>query len=653
LQVNICTTDKICKPGFLFCMTFLILVFGGGFYRMTSSEVFPQSLTSDEKLPEKGALCVLDEQEFEVNGKNSATLRIHRIFKMYNEFGKKYGSFTRHTNKFIKVDKIKAAVKDLNGKTINKLQEDDIKESALFPEYVLYSDDWVKYFDLPTTTYPYLLDYSCEVKYKSIFYWPSWFPQMDIPVENSIYKLEIPQNFAFKLYKHNLQIDPVETQRDGKRQLTFELRNLPAYKPEDEMPPMADWQMSVLFAPAEFDLDGYGGSTVSWALFGKWYKALASGQYQLASHQSQMIKEQVKDCISEKDTLKEMYQFLQRKTRYVAVHLGIGGYQPHDASSVLSNGYGDCKDLSTLFIAMLGTVGIKVYPALLGTRDEGTVLADFPSNQFNHVITFVPLDRDTFWLDCTCSYCPFGELPWSDEGCQALVVMDDTAALIETPTSLAEENKINRSIQAKLGPDGSMELTGTISTTGNFESYYRQLLNSLDAKEKKEWLDRVVGQYTPNHTLLNFDFENVSNPDIPFSVKFAAKLIQYPTKSGKDLLVNPNLLSRVDAEDIPQEKERKYPVDNQYPYTTQDEVTFEFPESLTISMVPEDRDIKSPYGSFLTRYKVDGNKLTYKRTKTITRRLVEPAEFEEYKEFLGRMYKADHAFVVLTNSSKP
>jgi len=650
LKVSICSNGKNWKPGLLLWMTLLFL--GGGFHWMASTEVFPQSLASDEKFPEKGALCVIDEQEFAVNGKSSAILRIHRIFKIYNEFGKKYGSFTRHSNKFIKVDKIKAEVRDLNGKSIKKLQKNDIKESALFPEYVLYSDDRVKYFDLSTTAFPYLLDYSCEIEYKSLFYWPPWFPQLDIPVEYSIYKLVIPQDFAFKLYKHNLQNDPVETQRGGKRQLVFELRDLLAFKPEDDMPPIVDEQMSVSFAPAEFDLDGYEGSTVSWALFGKWYRSLASQQYKLALPQSQMIKEQVKNCISEKDTLKAMYQFLQRKTRYVAVHLGIGGYQPHDASSVLGNAYGDCKDLSTLFIAMLGTIGINAYPALLETRDEGTVLVDFPSNQFNHIITFVPLDKDTFWLDCTCNYCSFGELPWTDETCQALVVMDDTAALIETPTSLAEENKLNRSLQAKLELDGSMDVTGIVSATGNFESYYRQLLNSLDAKEKKDWLGRMIGQYTPNHTILSSDFEDVPNPDIPFSVKFTAKLIQYPTKSGKDLLVNPNLVSRLDAEDIPKEKERKYPVDNHYAHTTEDEVTFEFPEGLTINMVPEEQDIQSPYGSFQTQYTVDGNKLNYKRTKTITRRLVEPKEFEEYKEFLGRMYKADHAFVVFTNNSK-
>jgi hypothetical protein len=611
--------------------------------------VLVHAQSSEESLPEKSARCILDEQEFEVQGNNKATLRIHRIFRIYNENGRKHGVFLEQQNKFIRAENIKGAVKDSNGTLVKKLQKDEIGETMLFPGYTLYSDEQTKYFELGTNTFPYDLDYSCEIKYKSLFFWPPWTPQREIPVDRSIYRLIVPLDFGFKLHKCNLQINPIESLTGGERKLVFELNDLPAFKPEDHMPPLQDHQLAVLFFPTAFDLDGYRGSADSWRQFGKWYDSVARPQYHLTPEQEEMVRQLVKDCISEKDTVKALYRFLQHKTRYIAIHLGVGGYQPHEASLVLHNGYGDCKDLSTLLIVMLGTVGIKAYPVLLETRDKGTVLADFPSSQFNHVICCVPLERDTFWLDGTCSYCSFGELPVWDEGCQALVVMGDTAAIVETPTSLAEENSINRILQAKLESDGSLDVTGIISATGNFETRYRQVLNSLDAKEKKEWLGRVIGRYTPSHTLISYDFESVSNPDIPFSIEFAAKLIQYPTKSGKDLLVNLNLLSRLDAEEIPKEKERKYPVDNQDVYTTEDKVTLEFPEVLTIGTIPEEQNIQSPYGSFKIRYLVDGNHITYKRIQTVTRRLVEPKEFEEFKEFLGRIYKIDHTFVVLTN----
>jgi hypothetical protein len=306
--------------------------------------------------------------------------------------------------------------------------------------------------------------------------------------------------------------------------------------------------------------------------------------------------------------------------------------------------------MATLFVAMLRSLGMTAHPVLIRTRSQGEVLVGFASSQFNHVIACVPLGQDTLWLDCTCNYCPFGELPWYDEGCHTLVVMDHTAALITTPTSTVEENKLKRSIHATLAQDASLEIEGTITARGNYESHYREFLNSSTAKERKEWLVGLIGRYAPNHTLLSHDFENLADSDFPLSVEFTAKLIRYATVSGNEFLLNLNLLSRVDAEEIPRETERKYPVDNQYAYTTEDEVTLDYPEKFAVKVVPEDEENMFPFASFQARYSADGGRLTYRRTRTATQRLIPPTSFGEYKEFLERAYRSDHSFVVLTKA---
>lgn len=640
----------ILKQSHRLCLFILIFSLVGWFIWSNFFLSYAQTLEPEEKALEKGAICELDEQEFIVEGKNSAVLRVHRIFHIYNEQGKEYDKVGVHLNKFIKVDNIKAQVKSFDGKLTKKLEKDNIEEESLFPNYVLYADDRVKYFDLGTTTFPYILEYSYEVKYKSLFFWPGWSPQQEIPVQRSVYTLTIPKDFAFKMYKRNLEIEPIHKQSKEDRQLIFELTPVPPFEPEKNMPPEVDHLMSILFAPEEFDLAGYPGSTSSWEIFGKWYASQARGQYILSPQRQGMIKEVVKDGLSTKDTVRALYQFLQRKTRYVAIALGIAGYQPHDAESVIANGYGDCKDLSTLFIAMLGLTGIKAYPALIRTQDQGAVLSDFPSSQFNHVIAYVPIEKETLWLDCTCNYCPFGELPSQDEGCNALVVMEETAALIKTPASSADENKITRSIHAKLESNETLGITGTITATGNDEARYREFLNSLTPIEKKEWLGRLIGRYAPNHALLDYDFKNIFNLDVPFTIMFNGKLIRYATRSGDEFLINLNPLTRVDSEDVPKDKERKCPVDNHYAFTQEDEVTLDFPGSLEIKVVPDEQNIVFPFGSYHTRYSINNNQLTYKRIQTITQRLIEPKDFQDYKAFLDRIYTADHSFVVLTRT---
>jgi hypothetical protein len=43
---------------------------------------------------------------------------------------------------------------------------------------------------------------------------------------------------------------------------------------------------------------------------------------------------------------KLIYDYVQQKSRYVSIQVGIGGWKPMDASDVDRLGYGDCKGLT-------------------------------------------------------------------------------------------------------------------------------------------------------------------------------------------------------------------------------------------------------------------------------------------------------------------
>lgn len=631
--------SSVLFKGGLFCLLWLLST-------ISPFRSFAQQSNLENEAIDRGAICELDEQEFSVQGKNKTVLSVHRIFRIYNERGKEYGKVFAPLNEFMEVARMEAQVRSADGTIIRKLGKEDIQEESVFPDYVLYEKTRLRHFDLSTTAFPYTLEYSYEIRFNSLFFWPEWHPQMEIPVKRSVYRLILPPDLFFNMRKRNLEITPIENRSKGKLQLIFELSDLPPFKEEKDMPPEEDYKISVVFAPEEFELMGYPGSNADWSLFGKWYSSLASGKYFLSPEQRGIIQSLVEQYPSELEKTRQLYRFLQTKTHYVAIHLGMGGYMPRDAESVLTTGYGDCKDLSTLFIAMADAVGIRAYPALLRTKDEGSVLTDFPSNQFNHLIVFVPLEKDTLWLDCTSNYCPFGKLPWTDQGCDALVIRGVDAVIIRTPASRAEDNRVVSSIDAKLALDGSVEIKGQISATGNPEVLQRDFLNSRTTTENKEWLGRKLSTYSPNFTLTSSNFDNVSNLDAPFLICFGAKLIKYATKTRNELLVNLNLLTRLDADEIPNEKERKYPVDNVYPFEDQSQVVLEFPESLTIKAVPQDKDITSPYGSFKTHYTVSENQLTYQRVQIITQELVQPENFQDFKAFLNQIYGADRSFVV-------
>ena len=70
-------------------------------------------------------------------------------------------------------------------------------------------------------------------------------------------------------------------------------------------------------------------------------------------------------------------QYVQSDIRYVAIELGIGGWQPHPAKDIYSNHYGDCKDKATLLSTMLKEIGVDSDYIVVNTR-RGAVNAETP-----------------------------------------------------------------------------------------------------------------------------------------------------------------------------------------------------------------------------------------------------------------------------------
>ena len=147
----------------------------------------------------------------------------------------------------------------------------------------------------------------------------------------------------------------------------------------------------------------------TWEDFSNWIWQLNQGRDVLSLTTTAKVQEMVKDLPDDRAKVKRLYAYLQERTRYFNVALGIGGLQPVDANVVDEVGYGDCKGLSNYMKALLKAAGIKSYYALVNSGgDFPQLIQDFPSHQFDHAILCVPMEKDTIWLECTSQTIPFG-----------------------------------------------------------------------------------------------------------------------------------------------------------------------------------------------------------------------------------------------------
>jgi len=96
---------------------------------------------------------------------------------------------------------------------------------------------------------------------------------------------------------------------------------------------------------------------LSWKEMGDWEASLEQGR----RDPSPEIKQKVSALISAAPTqlakVQRVAKFVQDDIRYVAIELGIGGWQPHHAADIYTHRYGDCKDKATLMSSMLHEVG--------------------------------------------------------------------------------------------------------------------------------------------------------------------------------------------------------------------------------------------------------------------------------------------------------
>ncbi|MEM7049451.1 MAG: transglutaminase family protein [Acidobacteriota bacterium] len=209
-------------------------------------------------------------------------------------------------------------------------------------------------------------------------------------------------------------------------------------------------------------------SDPTWERVGQWYRELLSGVPEGGPEVARQARSLLSD--SPRSTLEELTRFVQQSVRYVAVEVGIGGFQPSPPRLVLKRRWGDCKDKSMLLMEMLRAVGIDAFPALVRARQDA-VDEDFPSpTQFNHLILAVPARQlatasgdavggGYLFVDPTQS---MGGSRWLNPllgGQLALVVGSSINDLVQIPVSAQAER---RELEVNLTVDSSGDAVGEL-----------------------------------------------------------------------------------------------------------------------------------------------------------------------------------------------
>jgi hypothetical protein len=609
----------------------------------------------DSSLLENASMVIRqDSTVWEIRGRERARMtRYVAITIMESEALAGADIFIYHDS-FRKVRNIKGSLYDAGGRKIRDLKNDEFEDTHIAGGVSVYADARSIETDLYMNRYPFTVVYEYTIDESVLYPNRTWIPvsSTKTSLERASLTYIVPEEFSFRYKSGNHPALEPEITPSGRRNLQYrwELTNMEAFAHEPYMPPGSHIFPYVQTGANEFVYGGYTGSMESWNDFGKWINDLNRDRQKLGDD---MIADIISLTENTPDTLEKIikiYEYMQSRTRYVSIQLGIGGFQPDYAINVERNAYGDCKALSNFTQALLAVAGIKSHYTLIysGSRYR-EVDPDFPYNYFNHAIICVPLQNDTIWLETTNNIIPMGYIGEGNSDRWVLLVTESGGKLARTPPVVPKQNLAQQSIVINAGKDFSIrgeirqKLTG-LAMDGLMG------ISKISETRQRDYYNRLITLNQFQLESLNFHEEKLPPGYISKSAEF--NLGGYFRKAGDRYIFQPVLLT--ESISLPSLRgERKYDF-YLIPYITHsDTITWKLPEGYQISQLPENFSVDSPYGFYSIdyHYRTESGDLLINRKYYGKRGKFLPHQWEDFVSFLRTVQQNDRMQLMLVPDS--
>lgn len=580
-----------------------------------------------DDIPENGARVVSDIREFNIKG-NGYIYSVHKKLLIYNKKGQEYGSLSILENSHSHLKKVLIRVSDENGSEIYSHSKKDMTKVCGYDGTSLYNDDCTYYMELNAPAFPYYIEYDYIQEFESLFFLQGVWVDRDIPIDRLSYSLIYPAGFAFqsKLDHMDLQTSTVST-IDGVV-TKWEVANLPALKKATYLPYTISRDSWLKLAAERYTFDDYAFGGLSWQEIGRFYNKMAEKKYS-----------ETKDSAVNPKTIKEIYDNVIDNIRYVAIQIGVGGWQPYEADLTRERMFGDCKDMSTLLISDLRQNGYTAYPALVLTRDEGPIDVDFPQNRFNHVICFAIVDNDTIWMDPTCDFCPYGDIPVSDEDIKVLAIDEEGGRIVTTPSSGADDNQVIRNTEIHIGSDYFYNINCELTVTGEIATRYRYYISGADKDEQSRLMD-VLFDTKDNHLKISsYHFEYEDSIYLPLKIIVSAVSLKQIDRLGGKSYINPFVFNKPSGIETLDLDKRTLPLRINFPYSVSDSISLSWDDTLKVDSVilPENDSLRTDFGMLDFKSAEQADKVAISFGKKYFNYQIIADQIEEFSQFCKKL----------------
>tara|TARA_B100000809_G_scaffold138551_1_gene136166 strand:+ start:32362 stop:34278 length:1917 start_codon:yes stop_codon:yes gene_type:complete len=618
-------------------------------FTLSSQEIALSSLLIPQDLKENAnAVIRFNEEIITIEAIDKMVVSKRRIVTVLNTSGDSYVHAYTFYNNDQKISKLSATVYNAFGEKIRKYSKSKFLDESAVAGGTLYSDSRVKRLDYTPRNYPYTIEFISEVKNSSTGFIEGWYPVEGFATstQKSIYKIINPKKLVIRTKEKHFEDFPIVT-KSTENTIHYILNNQNAIRYENYAPRRKDFLPVLMVGLNEFSIKGDIGKAKNWKEFGKWqYDHLISKKENLPIQAKQKVLDLVKNTNDTLEKAKLVYEYMQNRTRYISVQVGIGGLSPDYASEVDKLGYGDCKGLTNYTKELLKAVGVKsYYTEVYAGKSKINIDTSFHSIEGDHIILNLPYKGKDYWLECTSQTMPFGFLGDFTDDRDVLVMTPEGGIIKHTPAYKNEDNLQQTTSNINIDLKGNINSQVIISTTGTQYNYHYSLEN-YDSSETLKYYKSQYWKSINNLSIKKSSFTN-DKDKVQFIETVDLQINNYASFAGENLLISVNVFNKY-IRLAPKRRTRKLPIEIQRGFKDTDTNIFTIPKEYIISNLPEKKIIKTDFGTYkVALTKIDEYHFEYQRSLLIKAGMYPKESYEKYRAFLKSITKYDNLRIAL------
>ncbi|MDR2853709.1 MAG: DUF3857 domain-containing protein [Prevotellaceae bacterium] len=598
-------------------------------------ELFPKTDLSDlikkapkaADYPQDNAVVLLNEKQMIVYPENAKEYRKELAVKILTKAGvedwKEYGIEYYGSQKLL-LDK--AEVLKANGTTV--------KAETNNNGYVVFTDLEVN--DVLHLDYR-VQDYSSG---KLAQYFSDDFDyEFTDPSLINRFSLLVPQDKKFDFQVVNGDITPAITNIEDRKLYIWEANNIAAVKTEPYMSSFSDVTQQL-----------YLSSFPDWKFISDWYKDLTFSKftpdYVFTDTYNTLMKGN--ENLPKMEKAEIFYDYILENFTYSSVPFLQSNLIPQKPSRTITTRLGDCKDLSTLFVALCRQADIEANLVLILTRDYGSNNMPLPSIGFNHCIAQMKVDNTLYYLELTNPNLPFGAALNADLKSQILPIPFGNenigSELLKLEIPIRSKNASVRTQTIKLSGN-NMEIARKANYIAGAASDRRGRFKNIGSDlQSQNVSERVSSSFNKPLKINNLQFVNLDNLKDTVSQTYDFTVTN-ALQDVASMLIFKLPWTDYNSLDLVSLETRKYPLEYwayQSEEITTEIITLELPAGKAIVETPKNVKLECSAARYEIKFDTSvKGKVKATRIFTLKEGVILPAQYADFRKFLNEIAEMD------------